>query len=65
ALDGGGPFTVFAPTDEAFAALPALRDSLKRPEDDPQAIDHAWELRRATDAAYRHLRSTTTTGELR
>lgn len=42
-----------------------LRDSLKRPEDDHQAIDHAWELRRAMDAACRHLRSTITTGELR
>ena len=33
ALKGDGPFTVFAPTDEAFAALPAgTLDSLLKPE---------------------------------
>jgi uncharacterized surface protein with fasciclin (FAS1) repeats len=33
ALQGEGPFTVFAPTDEAFAALPAgTLDSLLKPE---------------------------------
>jgi len=33
ALKGAGPFTVFAPTDEAFAKLPAgTVDSLLRPE---------------------------------
>ena len=26
-LNGAGPFTVFAPTDDAFAALPAPTDS--------------------------------------
>jgi len=32
-LNGAGPFTVFAPTDEAFAALPAgVLDSLLLPE---------------------------------
>lgn len=36
-LNGPGPFTVFAPTDEAFEALPAgLLDSLLLPESKPQ-----------------------------
>jgi uncharacterized surface protein with fasciclin (FAS1) repeats len=35
-LKGPGPFTVFAPTDEAFAALPAgTVDSLLKPENKP------------------------------
>jgi uncharacterized surface protein with fasciclin (FAS1) repeats len=33
-LVNGGPFTIFAPTDDAFAALPA--DQLKAAMDDPQ-----------------------------
>ncbi len=36
-LSGDGPFTVFAPTDEAFAALPAgTLDSLLEPENKDQ-----------------------------
>ena len=35
-LKGAGPFTVFAPTNEAFAALPAgTVDSLLKPENKP------------------------------
>jgi uncharacterized surface protein with fasciclin (FAS1) repeats len=37
ALAGAGPFTVFAPTDEAFAKLPAgTVDTLLKPENRPQ-----------------------------
>ena len=36
-LKGGGPFTVFAPTDEAFAKLPAgTLDALLKPENKPK-----------------------------
>jgi uncharacterized surface protein with fasciclin (FAS1) repeats len=39
-LSGEGPFTVFAPTDDAFAALPAgTLDSLLLPENKQQLID--------------------------
>ena len=39
-LNGEGPFTVFAPTDEAFAALPAgTLDSLLLPENKQQLTD--------------------------
>ena len=39
-LSGEGPFTVFAPTDEAFAALPkGTLDSLLRPENKQQLTD--------------------------
>lgn len=40
ALKGEGPFTVFAPTDEAFAKLPAgTVDSLLKPENKDKLID--------------------------
>ena len=39
-LKGEGPFTVFAPTDDAFAALPAgTLDSLLQPENKQQLTD--------------------------
>jgi uncharacterized surface protein with fasciclin (FAS1) repeats len=39
-LKSEGPFTVFAPTDEAFAALPeGTLDSLLQPENKQQLID--------------------------
>ena len=39
-LNGEGPFTVFAPTDDAFAALPAgTLDSLLLPENKQQLMD--------------------------
>jgi transforming growth factor-beta-induced protein len=39
-LSGDGPFTVFAPTDEAFAALPAgTLDELLKPENKQQLTD--------------------------
>ncbi len=38
-LSGAGPFTVFAPTNEAFAALPAgTVDSLLKPENKDQLV---------------------------
>ncbi|MEJ0097445.1 MAG: fasciclin domain-containing protein [Bauldia sp.] len=38
-LEGAGPFTVFAPTNEAFAALPAgTVDGLLKPENKAQLI---------------------------
>ena len=38
-LKGGGPFTVFAPTDEAFAALPeGTVETLLKPENKDQLI---------------------------
>ena len=40
ALSGEGPFTVFAPTDEAFAALPAgTVDTLLKPENKHKLVD--------------------------
>ena len=39
-LKGGGPFTVFAPTDEAFAKLPAgTVDELLKPENKAKLTD--------------------------
>jgi uncharacterized surface protein with fasciclin (FAS1) repeats len=39
-LKGEGPFTVFAPTDEAFAKLPAgTVESLLKPENKAQLVD--------------------------
>ncbi|WP_439882315.1 fasciclin domain-containing protein [Pontibacter sp. MBLB2868] len=39
-LQQGGPYTVFAPTDEAFAALPAgTLDNLLKPENKQQLVD--------------------------
>lgn len=39
-LSGPGPFTVFAPTDEAFAKLPAgTLDMLLKPENKQQLVD--------------------------
>ncbi|MBC5991407.1 fasciclin domain-containing protein [Pontibacter cellulosilyticus] len=39
-LQGGGPYTVFAPTNEAFAALPAgTLDNLLKPENKQQLVD--------------------------
>ena len=39
-LSGEGPFTVFAPTDEAFGAVPAATiESLLKPENKQQLID--------------------------
>ena len=40
ALKGEGPFTVFAPTDEAFAALPAgTVENLLKPENKEQLVN--------------------------
>ena len=39
-LGGGGPFTVFAPTDEAFAKLPqGTVESLLKPENKEKLVD--------------------------
>jgi uncharacterized surface protein with fasciclin (FAS1) repeats len=39
-LKGSGPFTVFAPTDDAFAKLPAgTVENLLKPENKPQLVE--------------------------
>jgi transforming growth factor-beta-induced protein len=39
-LDGAGPFTVFAPTDDAFEALPkGTVETLLKPENKPTLVD--------------------------
>lgn len=58
ALRGKGPFTVFAPTDEAFAKLPAgTLDNLLKPENRQQLTDilllHVVPSRVFSDAAAR------------
>ena len=57
-LKGKGPFTVFAPTDEAFAKLPAgTLDNLLKPENRQQLTDilllHVVPSRVFSDAAGR------------
>jgi len=67
ALDGPGPFTVFAPVDDAFAALPAgtvqtLVDTTFWPVHTPKpswlakATGRVWRGRRSQSAAASPLR---------
>ena len=51
-LKGAGPFTVFAPTDEAFAKLPAgTLEELLKPENKGQAHRDSHLPRRAREGA--------------
>jgi uncharacterized surface protein with fasciclin (FAS1) repeats len=43
-LKSAGPFTVFAPTNEAFAALPAgTVDTLLKPENKDKLVPRQWQ----------------------
>lgn len=54
-LSSDGPFTVFAPTDEAFAKLPAgALDDLRDMRAEKSAREKAWILRRTLDRVLVH-----------
>lgn len=68
ALEGKGPFTVFAPTDEAFAKLPKeTLDSLMRPENRAKLTSiltyHVIEGRVFSDAAAKGAKAKTLNGQ--
>ena len=43
-LSGPGPFTVFAPTNDAFAALGSTVDDLLKPENKDQLVEICVEI---------------------